>query len=94
MTNSVNDGLSKPDQLSSVNGQVTDFGQVTGSGNTSVVTFAKTFTAAPEVIVMAQVGSVAVANSAVVSAIGTGSFSIATGSNIATSWIAIGSGNY
>ena len=72
MVNSLADGLSKPSILESVNGQVIDFGVFTGSGNTSVISFAKTFTAAPNVKVWYTLGSVGVASSPVVSAIGTG----------------------
>lgn len=90
----MNDGLNKPDQLSSVNGQVIDFGTVTSSGNTSVVVFEKTFTAVPVISCFPSIGSVGVANKSVLSSIGTGSFSVKTGSNIANTWTAIGSGNY
>lgn len=76
------------------NGQVMDFGTVTGSGNTSVVVFAKTFSAAPVISCYPSVGSVGVVSLSVISAIGTGSFSVATGSNIANTWTAIGSGSY
>lgn len=108
MANAINDGLNKPGFVGSpitaylsgnstqnnLNGQVVDFGTVMGSGNTSVVVFAKTFTAVPVVTCLPSVGSVGVASLSVLSAIGTGSFSVATGSSISNTWIAIGSGNY
>ena len=102
MANSLDDGLNKPSQLGSpvtgtlqsVNGQVTDFGTITSSGNTSVVVFTKTFTATPVITCFPTIGSVGVANKSVLSALGTGSFSVATGSNIANTWTAIGSGTY
>jgi len=108
MVNSLTDGLSEPNSLGSpatlyisgnstqksVNGQALDFGTITSSGNTSVVLFAKTFSAAPKIFCFPAVGSVAEANLSVLSNIGTGSFSVATGSNIANVWFAIGSGNY
>ena len=78
----------------SLNGQVMDFGVFTGSGNTSVISYAKTFSAAPNVKVWYTLGSVAEASSPVLSAIGTGSFSCAAGSNLAFAWEAIGSGTY
>lgn len=94
MANALNDGLNKPDQIESVNSHVFDFGSFTGSGNTTVVSFNRTFTSAPNVFCFASVGSVAVANQNVLSNIGTGSFSVAAGSNLAQFWIAIGSGTY
>lgn len=108
MGNSLDDGLNKPDQIgspvtlnasgnstfASLNGQAIDFGALTGSGNTSVVVFAKTFTAAPVISCYPSVGSVSVANKSVISAIGTGSFSVAAGSNIENTWTAVGSGSY
>lgn len=94
MVNAINDGLNKPSIIDSVNGQMSDFGSIKGSGNTSVVTFRQSFTAAPVVYCFPAVGSVAVANLSVLSNIGTGSFSVATGSNITNSWFAIGSGTY
>jgi len=108
MANSINDGLSKPDQigspvtlyvsgnsvLKSVNGLVLDCGTITSSGNTSVVVFSKTFSATPSIWCGPTVGSVAVAVQSVISNIGTGSFSVATGSNIANYWIAVGSGTF
>jgi len=94
MTNPLKDGLSKPSILDSLNGQTIDFGTVAGSGNTSIVTFTKTFSTTPNVFCFPTVGSVAVASLSVVSNLNAGSFSVATGSNIANYWIAIGSGTY
>ena len=108
MANSLSDGLSAPQSLGSpstiflsgnstqksVNGTALDFGTIKGSGNTSVVTFTRTYSAAPAVFTVPTVGSVAVASLSVVSAIGTGSFSVATGSNIENYWFAIGTGTY
>ena len=76
---------------SSVGGQKTQFGTVTSSGNTSVVVFPAAFTGTPAVSCLPSVGSVAVAVQSVISNINAGSFSVATGSNIANTWIAIGS---
>jgi hypothetical protein len=108
MANALQDGLNLPDLVGSpikvntsgnstfksLNGQAIDFGTVTGSGNTSVVVFSKTFSATPTVFCFPTVGSVAVASLSVVSNLNAGSFSVATGSNIANYWIAVGSGSY
>jgi hypothetical protein len=100
----VNDGLARTNidattfrgttinaNANNVGGQIMDMGTITSSGNTSVVTFAKSFSAAPSVHCIPTVGSVSVANQSVLSNVNAGSFSVATGSNIANSWIAIGS---
>lgn len=75
-----------------LNGHVFDFGTFLGSGNTTVVTYARTFTAAPSVFCFPTIGSHGVAVQTVVSAQGTGSFSAAAGSNYTQYWIAVGSG--
>ena len=108
MANALQDGLNLPDLVGSpiavntsgnstfksLNGQIFDFGGFTGSGNTTVITFARTFSASPSVLCFPTVGSVAVASLTVVSNLGTGSFSAVAGSNIAQYWLAIGSGTY
>ena len=108
MANSLNDGLSKPQSLGSpatiflsgnttqksVNGQAIDFGTFTGSGNTSTVSYSRTFSAAPSVFCFPTIGSVAVASYNVVAATTTGSFTCAAGSNLAQFWIAVGTGTY
>lgn len=94
MANALNDGLNKPSIIDSINGYVGDFGTFTGSGNTTVVTFSKTFSATPVVDVWYSLGSLAVASSPVISNLNAGSFSCAAGSNLAFFWTAIGSGTY
>lgn len=94
MANAINDGMNKPDQSASLNGQAMDFGSSKGSGNSLAIVFTQTFTAAPNVIVMPTVGSTAVGGYASISDVGTGSFVLTTGSNVEAYWIATGSGSY
>ena len=97
MANAINDGLNKPSIAESVNAHVFDFGIVTGSGNTSVVTYSRSFTSGtnnPVVTVAYQLGSLAVASYPVLSSVNSGSFSIAGGSNLPFVWQAVGSGTY
>ena len=94
MANEINDGLSKPDQLSSLNNQAVDFGASKGSGNALVIEFTQTFTSAPTVFATPTIGSVAIAGYPILASINAGSFTLTTGSNVNTYWLAIGSGSY
>ena len=100
----VEDGLARQNQhsttfsgtnlfIGAVNGvtHVTDFGTFTGSGNTTVVEYAATFSANPSVFCFPSIGSVGVAQKTVVSNQNAGSFSAAAGSNVEQYWIPVGS---
>ena len=83
MTNSLNDGLNKPDQV--VQGAGVQVGSLNASAATTVVTFSPSFAGAPVVITtLAESG--ATTSTAAVHSVGTGSFSMLTTSGLEYNW--------